>query len=65
VETIKITADGPVTVVTICRRSAATAVDAATADALLEAFRAFDADACGLGGHPHRRRRQPSAPGPT
>jgi enoyl-CoA hydratase len=43
--TVVVTADGPVTVVTICRPERRNAVDAATADALLDAFRAFDADA--------------------
>jgi len=45
VQTIEVTTDGPVTVVTISRPSRRNAVDGATADALLGAFRAFDADA--------------------
>jgi enoyl-CoA hydratase len=44
VPTIEVTADGPVTVVTICRPTRRNAVDAATASALLDAFVAFDAD---------------------
>jgi len=64
VETIEITADGPVTVVTICRPQRRNAVDAATADALLEAFRAFDADAAAsVASSPAPTAA--SAPGPT
>ncbi|HVC69672.1 MAG TPA: crotonase/enoyl-CoA hydratase family protein [Acidimicrobiales bacterium] len=43
-KTIEVAADGPVTIVTICRRARSNAVDGATAAALLEAFTAFDAD---------------------
>ena len=42
--TIAVTADGPVTVVTICRPSRRNAVDGATASALLDAFQTFDGD---------------------
>ena len=42
--TVRIEADGPVVVVTIDRPAARNAVDAPTAAALAEAFRAFDAD---------------------
>jgi enoyl-CoA hydratase len=44
VKTIEVTADGPVTVVTIARPARRNAVDGATAAALLAAFEAFDAD---------------------
>jgi enoyl-CoA hydratase len=44
-DTVDITTDGPVTVVTICRPARRNAVDGATAAALLDAFVAFDADA--------------------
>jgi enoyl-CoA hydratase len=44
VDTIEVRADGPVTVVTISRPARRNAVDGATADALLAAFVAFDAD---------------------
>jgi enoyl-CoA hydratase len=44
VETVEITADGPVTVVTINRPRRRNAVDGATATALLAAFGAFEAD---------------------
>jgi enoyl-CoA hydratase len=44
VETLEITADGPVTIITICRPERRNAVDGATAAALLGAFGAFDAD---------------------
>ncbi|HMG44359.1 MAG TPA: crotonase/enoyl-CoA hydratase family protein [Acidimicrobiales bacterium] len=43
--TVHIEADGPVTIVTIDRPEVANAVDRPTADALADAFRAFDADA--------------------
>ncbi len=42
--TIEVTTDGPVTVVTIVRPERRNAVDGATADALLGAFSAFEAD---------------------
>ena len=42
--TIAVTADGPVTVVTIDRPGRRNAVDGATAAALLDAFQTFDAD---------------------
>ncbi len=42
--TIDVTADGPVTIVSICRPARRNAVDGATAAALLDAFSAFDAD---------------------
>jgi len=42
--TVRIDHDGPVTIVTIDRRERKNAVDRATADALADAFRAFDAD---------------------
>ncbi len=45
---------GPVTVVTIDRPGRRNAVDPATAEALLEAFAAFDADDIVVGGRPHR-----------
>jgi enoyl-CoA hydratase len=44
VPTIDVTADGPVTVVSICRPARRNAVDGATAAALLDAFLTFDAD---------------------
>lgn len=44
-QTIDVTADGAVTVVTICRPSRRNAVDGLTAAALLDAFQVFDADA--------------------
>jgi enoyl-CoA hydratase len=44
VQTIEVTADGPVTTVTINRPERRNAVDGATADALRAAFEAFDAD---------------------
>jgi enoyl-CoA hydratase len=44
VKTIDVSRDGPVTVVTIDRPERRNAVDGATADALLGAFRAFEAD---------------------
>jgi enoyl-CoA hydratase len=43
--TVRVDHDGPVTIVTIDRPGAKNAVDATTAAALAEAFRAFDADA--------------------
>lgn len=43
-ETVHITTDGPVAVVTIDRPEVRNAVDRPTADALADAFRAFDAD---------------------
>jgi enoyl-CoA hydratase len=42
---VRVEHEGPVTVVTLDRREARNAVDRATAEALAEAFRAFDADA--------------------
>ena len=42
--TVRIEHDGPVTIVTIDRPEVRNAVDRATADALADAFRAFDAD---------------------
>jgi enoyl-CoA hydratase len=44
VPTIEVTADGPVTIVTLCRPERRNAVDGATAAALLDAFSTFDAD---------------------
>ena len=44
-ETVSVRSDGPVTIVTIERRERRNAVDLATAKALYEAFKAFDADA--------------------
>jgi len=44
VDTIDVTTDGPVTIVTIARPARRNAVDGATADALLAAFGAFDVD---------------------
>ena len=41
---VRIEQDGPVTTVILDRPEARNAVDRATADALVEAFRAFDAD---------------------
>ena len=43
-KTIEVTADGPVTVVTISRPARRNAVDGATAAALLDAFGAFESD---------------------
>jgi enoyl-CoA hydratase len=43
-DTIHVTTDGPVMVVTIDRPEARNAVDRPTADGLVEAFRSFDAD---------------------
>ena len=55
---VRVDSDGPVTTVTIDRPEARNAVDRPTADALAEAFRAFDADdtasvavLTGAGGH--------------
>ena len=42
--TVRIDHDGPVTVVTIDRPEVRNAVDRATAEALADAFRAFDQD---------------------
>lgn len=42
---VRVDRDGPVTIVTLDRASRRNAVDRVTADALAEAFRAFDADA--------------------
>ena len=57
--------DGPVAVVTIDRPEARNAVDRPTADALVDAFARFDADAdlCGRGAD--RRRTARSARAPT
>ncbi|HUY66967.1 MAG TPA: crotonase/enoyl-CoA hydratase family protein [Acidimicrobiales bacterium] len=44
--TLRVTREGPVTVVALDRPGRRNAVDPATADALLEAFTAFDADVC-------------------
>jgi len=44
-ETVSVRSDGPVTIVTIERPERRNAVDLATAKALYEAFKAFDADA--------------------
>src|SRR6476469_8898717 len=41
---VQVSTDGPVTTVTIDRPERRNAVDRATADALAEAFRAFDSD---------------------
>lgn len=43
--TVRVDAEGPIRVVTIDRPAARNAVDRATAEALADAFRAFDADA--------------------
>lgn len=43
--TVRVDAEGPIRVVTIDRPAARNAVDCATAEALADAFRAFDADA--------------------
>jgi enoyl-CoA hydratase len=45
VDTIEVTTDGPIRIVTICRPQRRNAVDGATAEALLDAFTQFDADA--------------------
>lgn len=42
-DAVRVDRDGPVTVVTLDRPAVRNAVDAATADALREAFEAFDA----------------------
>ena len=42
---VRVEHDGPVTIVTIDRREVSNAVDRPTAEALADAFRAFDADA--------------------
>ena len=42
--TVRVEKDGPVTVVIVDRPATRNAVDRATADALLAAFEAFDAD---------------------
>lgn len=47
-ETVRIEHDGPVTIITIVRPEVRNAVDRPTADALAEAFRAFDSDADAL-----------------
>lgn len=43
-DAVRVDRDGPVTVVTLDRPAVRNAVDAATADALREAFEAFDAE---------------------
>ena len=53
---VRVDKDGPVTTVTIDRPEARNAVDRPTAEALAEAFRAFDADDDRLRGRAHRRR---------
>jgi len=78
-ETVRTEKDGPVTIVIIDRFAARNAVDRATADALLAAFEAFDADPaqavavlCGDGGtfssgadlKKMDQRREPEGPGP-
>jgi enoyl-CoA hydratase len=42
--TVRVERDGPVTTVSLCRPARRNAVDGATAEALADAFRAFDAD---------------------